>query len=332
MELPSRDDYVETYCTLFERFQQGRKQTPERGRPYTYEEQVLIVFFTMMMIRRITTFKAQHRWLCRHPEETHQLGMESIPHRTTLSRRFKQMYEVIQMFTIYVGWWAEMLSPVFRSQVAVEDASLFKANGPVWHQSDRKANRIPEKLRNLDTDASWGKSAYHGWVYGYCLHLTCNRSGFPRLVQVETASVDESLVVEQKSELIFQLAPRALVADNAYHKAKRVRNWAKAGVLLLTPATKWKNGRFAQAYHRLIRMHPFRNWLACRKTAIEPVFDLFAKVLGTTNNHKQLPIHGLANVRSFLALGVLAVQIAMIANNIWHLPPRLISNFLIVFS
>jgi hypothetical protein len=332
MELPSKDDYVEAYCTLFERFQQGRKQRPERGRPYTYEDQVLIVFFTMMMIRRITAFKAQHRWLSMHAAEAHQLGMEIIPHRTTLSRRFKQLYAVTQTFTVYVGWWAEMLSPVFHSRVVVEDASLFKANGPVWHQSDRKANHIPEKLRNLDTDASWGKSAYHGWVYGYCLHLTCNRSGFPRLVQVETASVDESHVVEQKSELIFQMAPRALVADNAYHKAMRIRNWAKAGVLLLTPATKWKNGRYAQAYQRLIKLSPFRKWLACRKTAIEPVFDLFAKVLGTTNNHKQLSIQGLANVRSFLSLGVLAVQITMIINNIWRLPPRLISNTLTVFS
>ena len=203
------------------------------------------------------------------------------------------------MFTSFVGWWAEMLSPVFRSHVLIEDASLFKALGPVWHQSDRKANRIPEKLRNLDTDASWGKSGYHGWVYGYCLHFTCNHAGFPKLVQVETASMDESHILEQKTALIFQLGVRALVADNAYHKAMRVRNWAKDGVYLLTPAATWKKGRYAQAYHRLIKKPPFRRWLSCRKTAIEPVFDLFAKVLGTTNNQKQLPVRGMANVRTF---------------------------------
>ena len=169
-----------------------------------------------------------------------------------------------------------MLGPDFNSQVLVEDASLFKALGPVWHQSDRKANRTPEKLRNLDTDASWGKSGYHGWVYGYCLHLTCNRIGFPKLAQVETASMDESHILGQKSETIFHLSPRALVADNAYHKAMRIRRWAQAGILLLTPAAIWKNGRYAKAYHRLIRKLPFPKWLACRKTAIEPVFDLFA--------------------------------------------------------
>lgn len=332
MELPSQNDYVETYFTLFEQFQQGRNQSPGRGRPNTYEDQILIIFFTMMMIKRITAFKAQHRWLSRHPKEAQRLGIEIVPHRTTLSRRFKRLSETIQVFTFYVGWWAETLSPVFRSRMLVEDASLFKALGPVWHQSDRKVNRIPEKLRNLDTDASWGKSAYHGWVYGYCLHLTCNHAGFPKLVQVETASMDESHILEQKTDMIFQLGLQALIADNAYHKALRVRSWAKAGVLLLTPAATWENGRYAQAYHRLIRMLPFRKWLACRKTAIEPVFDLFAKVLGTINNHKQLPVQGLANVRTFLSLGVLAVQITMIVNNIWHLPLRQISNTLTVFS
>lgn len=332
MELPSQNDYVETYFTLFEQFQQVRDRPASRGRSYTYEDQILIIFFTMMMIKRITAFKAQHRWLSRHPIEAQQLGIEIVPHRTTLSRRFKRLCETIQVFTFYVGWWAETLSPVFRSRMLVEDASLFKALGPVWHQSDRKVNRIPEKLRHLDTHASWGKSAYHGWVYGYCLHLTCNHTGFPKLVQVETASLDESHVLEQKSEMIFQLDPQALTADNAYHKAMRVRNWVKAGVLLLTPAATWKNGRYAQAYHQLIKKPPFREWLACRKVAIEPVFDLFAKVLGTANNQKQLPIQGLANVRTFLSLGVLAVQMAMIINNIWHLPFRQISNILTVFS
>ena len=260
MKLPSQNDYVDTYFTLFELFQQDQNQQACRGRPYTYQDQALIVFFTMMLIKRITAYKAQHRWMISHPQEIIRFGMAAIPHRTTLSRRFKDLYDTMQAFTCFIGWWAEMLSQDYDSQVLVEDASLFKAHGPVWHQSDRKANRIPEKLRNLDIEASWGKSGYHGWVYGYALHLTCNRVGFPKLVQVETASRDESHILEHKSAQLFRLNPRALVADNAYHKAMRVRRWAKAGVLLLTPATSWKKGRFAQAYHRLITKSPFQQW------------------------------------------------------------------------
>jgi hypothetical protein len=331
-KLPSLADYVHIYFTLFDRFRQTKAKTACRGRSFTYTEKLLIVFFTMMLIRRITNFKAQHRWLTAHRENAQQLGFPSIPHRTTLSRRFKNLSTTVRAFVAFVGWWAEDLHAAFSSQVLIEDASLFKAQGPVWHQSDRKAKRIPKGLRNLDTQATWGKSAYHGWVYGYSLHLTCTQTGFPKFVQTETACVDESQVLEQKAPNLFRLLPEAVVGDNAYFKALRVRHWAEQGVILLTPADQWQKGRYAQAYHRFIQLPRPAKWLACRKTAIEPVFDLFNKVLGTTQNHKQLSMKGLANVKTFLSLGVLAVQMAMIANNVWNLPLRQISNILTVFS
>jgi hypothetical protein len=332
MQAPSKADYVKTYFTLYERFEQGQNEVTHRGHPCDYETKYLLLFFTMMMVRRITAFKAQHRWLKQHVDEMRPLGFEQVPDRTTLSRRYRQLYPILQAFIAYLGQWAEVLSPEFDSQVLIEDASLFKAQGPVWHQSDRKANHVPEKLRHLDQDASWGKSAYHGWVYGHSLHLSCNRSGFPKLVHVETASLDESKVVDQKKEALFAFHPEAVVGDNAYFKAMRVRQWAAQGVALVSPAAKWKNGKYAQGYHNFLKQNPMDNWLKCRKTAIEPVFDLFSKVLGTANNHKQLPVQWLAKVRPFLCLGVLAVQIAMIINNVYGLPFRQISSFLSALS
>jgi hypothetical protein len=332
MQAPTRADYVRAYFTLFAYFQQEREHKVHYGHPFEYADQILIVFFTMMSIRRITAFKAQHRWLLYHLHEAIALGFEKIPHRVTLSRRYKALYPILQAFIAFVGRWAETLHLELDSHVLIEDASLFKAHGPVWHQSDRLAGKIPDKLRNLDQDASWRKSAYHGWVYGYSLHLTCNRSGFPKLAQVETASISESQVVEEKQQALFALMPQAVVGDNAYFKAMRVRHWAAAGIILLTPAVKWQNGHYAAAYHRFIAKAPFKNWLKCRKTAIEPVFDLFSKVLGTANNHKQLPLQWLTKAQTFLCLGVLAVQIAMIVNNAFGLPLREISNFLTAFS
>jgi len=332
MRVPTRTDYVRAYFTLFECFEQEREKVIHYGHPFAYADRVLIVFFTMMSVRRITAFKAQHRWLLNHLQLAMSLGFEQIPVRTTLLRRYKTLSPIVQAFIAFVGRWVVVLHPQFDGRVLIQDASLFKADGAVWHQSDRLAGRVPEKLRNLDQEASWRKSAYHGWVYGYSLHLTCNRAGFPKLAQVETASIAESQVLEEKKKALFALGPRAIVGDNAYFKARRVRTWAAEGVVLLTPAAKWKTGRYAAAYHRFITQAPYRNWLTCRKTAIEPIFDLFAKMLGTDNNQKQLPLQRLTNVRSFLCLGVLAVQIAMIVNNAFGLPLRQISNFLTAFS
>lgn len=210
---------------------------------------------------------------------------------------------------------------------------MFKAQGPVWHQSDRTDGRIPEKLRHLDTDASWSKSGYHGWVYGYGLHLVDNRVGFPKLVQVETATVSEKVVIDHQTEqIITAFAPATVTTDNSYAQAMRLRQWAKRGVVLLTPAVKWTEGRYARAYHDYIDQPEQRDLLQSRRTAIEPIFDLVAKTLGTTGRHKQLPLQRIDNVRTCLALATLTVQVAMLANSIWGLPLRNISTLITAFT
>ncbi len=333
MVTPTFADYVQLLFTLFERFMQQPAAHTHRGHPFVYLHQALIVFFIIMQQRHIFRFKAQRRWLDQHPELRLPIGLETLPDRSTLSRRYKALYPVLQDFITFFGQYAEDLAPSFDSQHLYEDKSLFKAQGPVWHQSDRQVARIPEKLRHLDTDATWSKSGYHGWVYGYGLHLTCNRAGFPKLVQVETAAVSESQVIEAQADpLLRDLAPDTLTADNSYTQATRIRQWAQQGVALLTPALKWVKGRYATAYHHYLQEPANAALLKCRRTAIEPVFDLVAKVLGTTAKQKQLSIQKIVNVRTCLALATLTIQVAMIANSIWGLPLRNISAMAAAFT
>jgi len=335
MDNPALTDYVQLIYTLFDMFAQWQIQSASfrPGRPFTYTEQTMIVFFVMMQLRRIFRFKAQRRWLDTHRKMAFLLGWATIPHRTTLSRRYKALYATICQFVTFTAQYAPDLDVRFSSQHLIEDKSLFKALGTVWHQSDRKAGRIPDKLRNLDTGATWAKSGYHGWVYGYGLHMTCNEAAFPALVQVETGAVSESEVIDQKAaHIIGELVPDTLAGDNSYTKAMRIRRWAKKGVALLTPAHKWVKGRYATAYHCFIRESDIAEHLRKRRTSVEPLFDLIAKVLGTTARQKQLPIQGLDNVRTCLALATLTVQIAMIANSIWGLPLRNVSTIIATFA
>jgi hypothetical protein len=333
MAEPTLTDYVRIMFTLFEQFVQEREGITKSGRPYTFSEKAMIVLFTLCQFRRIFRFKAQQRWLAGHPEMLSLFQWQSVPNRTTLSRRYKQLYETLQAFVAFNGQSAVQLDPKFSQEHLVEDKSLFKALGSVWHQSDRKEGRIPDKLRNLDTDATWGKSAYQGWVYGYGLHLTCNEAAFPSLVQVETAAHPETAVLDEKADTILHtLQPATLAADNKYTKALRIRHWARQGVALLTPALTWVKGRYAQAYHRFIKEPDNANCLRRRRTSVEPFFDLSAKVLGTTGKHKQLPIQHQANVRTCLALATLLVQVAMMVNSIWGLPLRNISVMTTAFT
>ncbi len=325
MDKPTLTAYVKTICTLFDRFVQVHPE--HESALHTYSNQTLLVFFLLMQARRIFAFKTQWRWLTQHPELLSQLGWEAVPHRTTLLRRYRELYPVLQALVQFVGQDATALDERLRQTHLVEDKSLCKAQGPVWHQSDRQAQRIPPKLRRLDTDATWSKSGYHGWVYGYGLHLTCNDQAFPALVQVETAAVAETTVLDQKEATILNvLHPATVSADNSYAQAMRLRRWPKQGVVLLTPATKWRTGRFAQAYHRYLKQPANACHLHNRRTTIEPLFDLVAKVLGTTAQQKQLPIQRLPHVRTCLALATFSIQVAMMINSIWGLPLRNIST------
>ena len=329
---PTFDDYVQVMRSVFRKYQQSTLIRRGRGRMFTYSQITLILFFAIMAFKGIYKFKAQNRWLRNHKQEAKSLGFPGIPHRTTLSRRYKDMYITVQEFVDYVGQWAEDLGEAFRSDHLFEDKSLFKAHGPVWHSKDQKTGVIPDGLRNVDTNATWCKSEYHGWVYGYGLHSTCNQDVFPKHVQVETASVPESIVLDEKTDKIQNISsPETLTGDDGYSKLSRVKEWLKAGTVILIPALKDK-GQEAEAYHAYLQYPENESLMRKRKTAIEPLFDLVSKIIGAEQNHKQLPLKGIANVRNCIALGILMVQIAMIVNSIWGLPLHNISHMMSVFT
>jgi hypothetical protein len=61
MVTPTVADYVALLFTLFERFMQEQALRPQRGHPFVYQHQTLMVFFVLMHQRRIFRFKAMRR-------------------------------------------------------------------------------------------------------------------------------------------------------------------------------------------------------------------------------------------------------------------------------
>ena len=49
------------------------------------------------------------------------------------------------------------------------DSTVLRARGGVWHKKHRDAGVVPHT--SIDTEAGWTKSGWHGWVYGWKLHL-----------------------------------------------------------------------------------------------------------------------------------------------------------------
>lgn len=333
MEKPTLTDYAHLIFTLFDQFVQTNPVVLRYQNLCTYKYREMIIFFMLMQFRRTYEFKAQHRWLEAHPEIRDLLNFQAIPHRTTLSRQYKKLGEILTEFAAFVGDQVADLDEAFANTRLAEDKSLFKASGPVWHQSDRQEGRIPKQLPHLDTDATWSKSGYQGWVYGYGIHITCTEAAFPKMVLVETAAVADSDILDRKADFILnQLQPVSLTADDRYTKALRIRHWISRGTLLITPALRWLHGRYAQAYHQLLAEADIQERFKKRKTSVEPLFDLIAKIIGATTRQKELPMQKLVNVRTVLALGTITVQIAMIMNSMWGLPLREISAIKAAFS
>jgi hypothetical protein len=164
--------------------------------------------------------------------------------------------------------------------------------------------------------------------------LTSNTAGFLFLIEVETATFSEKQAIEHKESLILhQLKPETVCGGDAYTQALRIRQSATQGVILFTPALRWKTGRYAKAYRRFIKLDSeIATILRQRKTAIEPIFDLISKLLGTNGKRKQLFRQGIQNVCTHLALGVFSLQIAMLANAVWNIPFRTISCIKGVFA
>ncbi len=331
MPYPARDDYIQFLFQLLDEFDNAQADSPKTpGRPQVHTNRTLIVFFSLMIIKGCTAFKAMSRWLHHHQKEVNSFAFESIPHRSTLSRRFKSLYEVIQQFVAFVGQWSAPLGDCFQSEAVYEDKSLFKAKGPVRHKKDIEANTIPNRLRGVDVDATWSKSDYHGWVFGYGLHLTVTTDGFPLLVDADTASVSEHEVLGRKEEALLDMPSGYVIGDDGYTNFKRTKQWCDDGLLLVTPALRATSERGCN-YKAFMQQAPIQNLSQKRKTAIEPVFELVSHLLGTRTKQKPVPLRGKSNVRTFLALGVLGLQMAMLLNTIWGLALRNISHLLTVF-
>jgi len=333
MSKPTLSEYLEVLRELFRQYQQAHPEVPRRGAPFTYTQISLLVLFAVMTIRHLYGAKAQRRWLLAHPDACSQFGLEQVPSRWTLRRRWQQLYPTVQGFVAFLGAWTDDLDTAFDGSDQFIDKSLWKAAGPVWHQKDRAAGRIPEGLRNLDTDASWSKSAYHGWVYGYGGHWRTTQGACPVAVEIETASVSEAAIIDRQAETIFAQAPQTVTGDNSYCNLKRVRTWAKHDVALITSAVKVKaDSPQGGPYKAFVKQPDNQALLQRRGTATEPVFDLIAQLIGAGDNQKQLPVKGLANVRTCLAMGTLLAQLAMIVNSSWGLPLREISQMIAVFT
>jgi hypothetical protein len=287
------------------------KPAPKRGKPYAYNWPSMLLFFMVMLLKGIHSYKAMARYAAEHYR---WFGWSTAPSRKTLARRFEATPPVVYRLMPLIAHAATALDKqVFAFRWAFIDKSVFRAKGGLWHRKHRLLGLVPHP--SIDTEASWAKSAYHGWRFGYGLHLLCNASRFPLACTVTTAAQkDTSQVVPLLVHFAEYLG--VVVADAGYVALKLLQQllqcW-KVFMLLPSRFTGTSLSEWQQQYNALV-LTPQARWLyRQRKPSIEPVFALI-KELFHLSGENQLPYRGLAKVKPYLMMTTLTVQLMMYYN------------------
>jgi len=283
-----------------------------RGKPAHYSWPSLVLFFMVMFLKGIHSFQAMARYAQQHYA---WFGWPSAPCRHTLARRFEALPSVVYRLMPLVAGAAQQQAQrsVFSFRWAFIDKSVFRAKGRLWHRKHRLLGIVPHA--SIDTEASWAKSAYHGWRFGYGLHLVCNAARFPLACTVTTAAQkDTTQLVPLLVHFVAYLG--VVVADAGYvalHLLEQLQRCWQVFVLLPKPFTGRGLTDFQHEYNQLT-LTPQARWLyRQRKPSIEPVFALIKDLFQLTGENP-LPYQGLSKVKPYLMMTAFSVQLMMYYN------------------
>jgi hypothetical protein len=114
------------------------------------------------------------------------------------------------------------------------DSTTLAACGGVWHKKHREQGVVPHT--RIDTEAHWTKSGWHGWVYGWKLHLATSGAGvwIPLAATLTPANTADN---EMAPELVQELPSevRFVLGDTSYRAPNVQEACDRTGRTLVTP-------------------------------------------------------------------------------------------------
>lgn len=284
----------------------------KRGAKPTYSMASFIIFFMVMFLKRIHTFKGMHTYAQVH---YHTFGWSCCPTRKTIRVRFDSLPAVLQILIAEVANSFALMGGPFRFLCVFIDKSVFRALGGIWHTKHMQKGVVPHP--SIDTEASWAKSEYHGWRFGYGLHLIVNQNRFPIAATIATASDKDYNFIEtliKRTHLKISI----IVGDRGYFCADIIEKMKNTYDILLQTIKPFEESckhSIKQWYNDLI-LTPQAQWLyRSRKSSIEPTFALLKELFNLTDQN-QLPFKGLNRVSAYLLTCTIAIQFMMYLNHL----------------
>lgn len=288
----------------------------KRGRPKVYADRLIIKALIIMIVRRLYSATSLLSFLEQETVLTHQLREllthnGQFPSRRTWERRLQALPDTLPQQIGSLGrLLVELLQPWQHSgRAAAVDSTPLRAKGGVWHKKHREQGIIPHST--IDTEAGWSKSGYHGWWYGWKLHLACAVSAvwIPLAAELTVANTDDAAIVPA---LLAQLpaAVRYILGDTHYNTPDVQHHCQERGWWLVAS----RRGKYP---HTDSGVEVRRIFHKLRSKTIEPFNGLFKNVFEWGG---QVPVKGLRRTQLFVLGAVLLYQLVLLYQFRHHQP------------
>ncbi len=280
-----------------------------RGRPRLYSDTLFLKALTIMIIRRLHKVGELLAVLQEPTQEMRSLRKllsedGRFPSRRTFERRLRALPETLpERIGVLGRHLVALIEPWARCGRAVAlDSTVLRARGGVWHKKDKEAGVVPHS--SIDTEAGWTKSGWHGWVYGWKLHLACTVAGvwIPLAARLTPANASDGRIAPL---LIEELPDEArLVLGDTHYNAPNVREACLAREMFLVAS-----GRRGPYPHTDAGVEVRRILHRLRHVAIENLNEHFKALFEA---HGSVPTRGRLDTARFALGAVFVYQLALL--------------------
>ncbi len=305
----SQDSLLVTLVKLVDRLPMPARATKRgRGHPIVYPDRLFLKAVVIMIVRHLHNVHELLSVLAQPTAEMRHLRLlltqqERFPSRRTWERRLKAIPATLPAQIGCLGrHLIDLIQPWTTCGRAVAiDSTVLRSRGGVWHQKHREKGEVPHS--SIDTEAHWTKSGWHGWVYGWKLHVVSVVAAvwFPIAAVLTPANVADSdpapdLLGEVPAEVRFVLG------DLHYNVPELRRQCDQQDRLLVTT-------RYGRYPHTDDGVEVRRIFHKLRSIAMENFNEHFK---GIFDGHGQVPTKGLLATQRFALGAIFVYQLALL--------------------
>ncbi len=279
-----------------------------RGHPMVYTDRLFLKALVIMIVRHLHQINELLSVLAQPTAEMaamrallHEQGR--FPCRRTWERRLKAIPQNLPAQIGCLGrYLIELIQPWARCGRGVAiDSTILRARGGVWHQKHREQGELPHS--SIDTEAHWTKSGWHGWVYGWKLHIVSvvatvwfSIAALLTPANVANSEPAPALLREVPTEVRFVLGDRHYNTSDLHEFCARADRASVTTQYGRYPHTD-DGVEVRRIFHKL------------RSIAMENFNEHFK---GIFDGHGQVPTKGLIATKRFALGAIFVYQVALL--------------------